>query len=67
MLNAYSINPKSSEEQRRIKHAQAVSLAQYNGWLAASQLGLRECIKLTAAGNTVSAIQCTPIPVNFTT
>jgi hypothetical protein len=54
-------------EQRRIKHAQAVSTAQYNGWLAASQLGLRECIKLAAAGNTVSAIQCTPLTVNFTT
>ncbi len=54
-------------EQRRIKHAQAVSTAQYNGWLTASHLGLRECIKLAAAGNTVSAIQCTPITVNFTT
>ncbi len=54
-------------EQRRIKHAQAVSTAQYNGWLAASQLGLRKCVKLAATGNSVSAIQCAPINVTFTT
>jgi hypothetical protein len=54
-------------EQRRIKHAQAVSTAQYNGWLAASQLGLRKCVKLAATGNTVSAIECAPINVTFTT
>ena len=36
-------------EQRRIKHAQVFSTAQYNGWLAASQLGLRKCVKLAAA------------------
>ncbi|KZR95881.1 Uncharacterized protein APZ42_010092, partial [Daphnia magna] len=35
-------------DQRRAKHAQAVSTAQYNGWLAAAQLGLRQCIKLMA-------------------
>ncbi|KAK4024323.1 hypothetical protein OUZ56_009710 [Daphnia magna] len=44
-------------DQRRAKHAQAVSTAQYNGWLAASQLGLRQCIKLIAAGNIVSALE----------
>ncbi len=38
-------------EQRRIKHAQAVSTAQYNGWLAASQLGLRKCVELAATDN----------------
>ncbi|KAK4027404.1 hypothetical protein OUZ56_016450 [Daphnia magna] len=54
-------------DQRRAKHAQAVSTAQYNGWLAAAQLGLRQCIKLIATGNIVSALQCTPTTVNFTT
>ena len=54
-------------EQRRIKHAQVFSTAQYNGWLAASQLGLRKCVKLAATGNTVSAIECAPINVTFTT
>jgi hypothetical protein len=53
-------------EQRRIKHAQAVSIVQYKGWLAASQLGLRKCVKLAATGNTVSAIECAPINVTFT-
>jgi hypothetical protein len=52
-------------EQRRIKHAQVFSTAQYNGWLAASQLGLRKCVKLAATGNTVSAIECAPINVTF--
>jgi len=54
-------------QQRRMKHAQAVSTAQFNGWLAASQLGLRQCIKLTAIGTTVTAVECVPIKVNFTT
>ena len=54
-------------DQRRDKHAQAVSTAQYNGWLAPSQLGLRQCVKLLAIGNIVSAIQCTPVNLNFTT
>ncbi|KAK4014071.1 hypothetical protein OUZ56_026617 [Daphnia magna] len=54
-------------DQRRAKHAQAVSTAQYNGWMAAAQLGLRQCIKLIATGNIVSALQCTPTTVNFTT
>ncbi|KAK4024527.1 hypothetical protein OUZ56_009948 [Daphnia magna] len=49
-------------DQRRAKHAQAVSTAQYNGWLAASQLGLRQCIKLIAAGNIVSALEFYPVP-----
>ncbi|KZS05238.1 Uncharacterized protein APZ42_031639, partial [Daphnia magna] len=54
-------------DQQRAKHVQAVSTAQYNGWLAAAQLGLRQCIKLIATGNIVSALQCTPTTVNFTT
>ncbi|KAK4009396.1 hypothetical protein OUZ56_018511 [Daphnia magna] len=54
-------------DQRRAKHAQDVSTAQYNGWLAAAQLGLRQCIKLITAGNIVSALQYTPTTVNFTT
>ncbi|KAK4030833.1 hypothetical protein OUZ56_024219 [Daphnia magna] len=54
-------------DQRRAKHAQAVTTAQYNGWLAAAQLGLRQCIKLITTGNNVSALQCTPTTVNFTT
>ncbi|KZS13542.1 Uncharacterized protein APZ42_021302, partial [Daphnia magna] len=37
------------------------------GWLAAAQLGLRQCIKLIATGNIVSALQCRPTTVNFTT
>ncbi|KAK4037964.1 hypothetical protein OUZ56_029987 [Daphnia magna] len=53
--------------QRRAKNAQAVSTAQYNGWLAAAQLGLWKCIKLIATGKIVSALKCTPTTVNFTT
>ncbi|KZS03815.1 Uncharacterized protein APZ42_033373 [Daphnia magna] len=53
-------------DQRRAKHAQAVSTSQFKGWLAAAQLGLRQCIKLIATGNIVSALQCAPTTVNFT-
>lgn len=52
---------------RRISHAQAISTAQYNGWLAASQLNLPECTKLSAAGQTVVAIKCKPVEVDFKT
>ncbi|KAK4006979.1 hypothetical protein OUZ56_012133 [Daphnia magna] len=54
-------------DQRRAKHAQALSTAQYNGWLAAAKLGLRQSIKLIATGNFVSALQYNPTAVNFTT
>lgn len=52
-------------ESRRAKHAQAISTAQYNGWLAAAQLQLPNCTKLTAIGQTVAAIKCAPILANF--
>lgn len=54
-------------EARRATHAQAISTAQYNGWLAASQLKLPRCTKLIAAGQTVVAVQCRPTNVTFTT
>ena len=54
-------------EARRAKHSRAISTAQYNGWLAASQLQLPKCTKLTAFGQTVVATKCQPVVANFTT
>lgn len=54
-------------ELRRVKHSQAVSTAQYNGWLAASQLGFPQCSKLIATGKTVTAILCRKQRVTFET
>lgn len=51
----------------RLVHAQAVSTAQYNGWLAASQLRLPICTKLSALGQTVITVQCRPVKVKFHT
>ena len=52
---------------RRHRHAIAVATAQYNGWLAASQLKLPTCSKLDASGQVVLAIQCSPLHVTFPT
>ena len=52
---------------RKAKHQRALSTAQYNGWLAASQLNLKTCTKLSAYGETLVAIKCQPTIVNFTT
>lgn len=53
-------------DNRKAKHARAVSTAQYNGWLAASQLDLPICTKLTAIGKTVVAQKCIKQTANFT-
>ena len=54
-------------ELRRAAHARAVSTAQYNGWLAASQLKLPKCTKLVATGQTITAIKCKLFIAEFTT
>ena len=54
-------------DMRKLLHAQTVSTAQYNGWLAASQLKLPKCTKLAAAGQAVVAMRCTSRNVTFTT
>jgi flagella basal body P-ring formation protein FlgA len=46
---------------------QALATEQYNGWLAASQLGLSYCTKLTAVGKTAMAISCRSLEVDFIT
>ena len=52
---------------RKLKHAQTISTAQYNGWLAASQLQMPLCSKLVAAGKTVLGVRCKPRNVTFST
>ncbi len=54
-------------EVRKAKHAQAISTAQYNGWLAATQLKLPICTKLSACGETLAALKCETKTVNFAT
>ena len=54
-------------DNRRLHHAQAISTAQYNGWLAASHLKLPECTKLSAAGQTVLVVKCNVVEAEFTT
>ena len=49
---------------RRAKHSRAISTAQYNGWLAASQLQLPKCTKLTAFGQTVVATRCPSLQIS---
>lgn len=52
---------------RKLIHNQAVSTAQYNGWLAASQLNLPRCTKLVALGKSVMLTKCRPRNVTFFT
>ena len=54
-------------ELRKAKHQRAISTAQYNGWLAASLLQMKNCTKLNAYGKTLIAIQCKPVIAEFTT
>jgi hypothetical protein len=51
----------------RIKHSLAIAAAQYDGWLAASILGLPTCVTLQAKGMTVLMKECLPQQVSFTT
>ena len=51
----------------RIKHSLAIAAAQYDGWLAASILGLPTCVTLQAKGMTVLMKECLPQKVSFTT
>ena len=52
---------------RKLAHYNAIATAQFNGWQAASYLDLPLCVKLTAIGQSVAALQCAPQTVNFTT
>ena len=53
-------------DNRKAKHARAISTAQYNGWLEAAHLDLPTCTKLSAIGNTVIAQKCIKQTANFT-
>jgi hypothetical protein len=52
-------------DSRKAAHERAISTAQYNGWLAASQLNLPACAKLNAFGKTAVMTTCTPHNVTF--
>ena len=52
---------------RKLAHQNAISTAQYNGWLAAGYLDLPVCAKLTTSGEDVAIIQCQPRNVSFST
>ena len=54
-------------EINTLRHSQSLATAQYNGWLAAYQLGFPNCTKLSAAGQTALVITCTPIEITFET
>ncbi|KZS03399.1 Uncharacterized protein APZ42_033845 [Daphnia magna] len=54
-------------DSRKAKHERAIASAQYNGWLAASQLNLPQCTKLQALGRTAVVIQCKKLNVTFDT
>lgn len=54
-------------DSRKAKHERAIAAAQYNGWLAASQLNLPQCTKLQALGRTAVVIQCKELNVTFDT
>ncbi len=53
-------------QSRELAHRNAITTAQYNGWLAASYLELPLCSRLTAVGTDVAILQCKPINVTFT-
>ncbi|KAK4037551.1 hypothetical protein OUZ56_029583 [Daphnia magna] len=48
-------------------HKNAITMAQYNGLLAASNLNLPNCTKLQPTGTDVAVLQCTPQVVTFST
>ena len=54
-------------QTRELAHKNAVAMAQYNGWLAASYLELPLCSKLFLIGDSVAVLQCSPMNVTFTT
>jgi hypothetical protein len=47
-------------DSRKATQERAISTAQYNGWLAASQLDFPLCAKLNSFGKTAVLITCTP-------
>jgi hypothetical protein len=51
----------------RIKHSLAIAAAQYDGWLAASILGLPTCFTIQAKGMTVLMKECRAEQITFTT
>jgi hypothetical protein len=51
----------------RLKHSLAIAAAQYDGWLAASILGLPTCVTLQAKGMTVLMKECRAEKITFTT
>ena len=52
---------------REKTHRNAISTAQYNGWLAAAYLDLPQCNKLQPVGNDLAVLQCIPSNITFTT
>lgn len=51
--------------ERHHFHQLVTSTAQYNGWLAASHLGLPRCQKLIGLGDTLAVFQCLPVDASF--
>ena len=62
-----SIIRSTNCELKKLRYSQATATAQYNGWLAASQLKLEECTKLIAAGSTILVMKCQTKEVTFQT
>lgn len=54
-------------DSRKAIHQNAITTAQYDGWLAASQIDLPLCHKLATTGVQVSVIQCIPKNISFET
>ena len=52
---------------REMTHRNAISTAQYNGWLAAAYLDLPQCNKLQPVGKDLAVLQCIPRNITFTT
>ena len=52
---------------QKLRCAQATSRAQYNGWLAAAQLKMPECIQMVAKGPTILVVKFRAINVTFET
>jgi hypothetical protein len=54
-------------DNRKLQHAQAITTAHINPWLAAKQLQLGQCTRLVTAGDVAMIQQCQPMTINFET